>query len=132
MRTTLSGIKVIAVLVIVMVTSGQLIAQTSRQTQRKIKHKSDSLAREVEKQGSSVIRSVKETVPDSVPSLKKEAKKVLPARPDSIGVSYENGKWNLPKGQRPSTDVLNQKDLAKPVEDAVKNVSGPDLKNVTD
>jgi hypothetical protein len=127
-----SGMKMIGVFVIVIMTSVSLFAQTSRPRQQKVKQKTDSLKQDVKKQGNNVINSVKDAVPDSVPSLKKEGKKILQSRPDSIGVSYENGKWNLPKGQRPTTDVLNQKDVAKPVEDAINNVSAPDLKNLGD
>lgn len=132
MRTTFPGMKAIGMLVIATMTSMSLFAQSQRPAQQQAKQKTGAVKQDVKAQGSAVINAAKETIPDSVPSLKKEAKKILPARPDSVGVSYENGKWNLPTGQRPSTDVLDQKDITKPVENAINNVSAPDLNDLGD
>jgi hypothetical protein len=124
------AIRTIGVFVILIMTSISLFAQAPRSNQQKVKQKTDTLRQDIRREGNTVINSVKDAAPDSVPSLKKEGKKILQSRPDSVGVSYENGKWNLPKGQRPTTEVLNQKDAAKPVQDAINNVSAPDLKKL--
>jgi len=119
--------------VIGLVTVASVCAQTPRKSasvRKKARTAADSTAHStaggVKSQARTIKQAARQTAPDSVPSVKKGIRQVAPAKPDSVGVSYENGKWNLPN--RPSTGTSPvQGPQTQPLNDALKNVSKPQM-----
>jgi hypothetical protein len=115
--------------VIGLLTATSLCAQSPRKSspvQKKARVTADSTASGVKSQARTIKQSARQTAPDSVPSLKKNIKQVVPPKPDSVGISYENGKWNLPN--RPSTGASPvQGPQTQPLNDALKNVRKPEV-----